>query len=538
MKLRNSFYILAALMTAFVSCEKTPTDTKEPEKAAAPVLVSTKPDNGATEITGESIDVVFTYDQNIKILTANQERITVSPKAEITKINPYNTTVTITLSKLEAGTQYTVSIPSGAVEGFKQNQDAAAEAKLTFTTKKAEAKPNPDVIPEKGSNDAWKMAEKLALGFNLGNHFDGFYNGTWAGDKFLYPDETVWGNDKCTEATFSAIYAAGFRSVRIPITWLKMIGDAPDYKIDEAWMSRIKEVVGWARDAGLNVIINTHHDEDHYLGSESLGHRWLNIMEATTNESINTEVKKKIKGVWTNIANEFKDEGDYLIFESFNEINDGKWGASANSSKQAQVLNQWNQVFVDAVRATGSKNETRWLGVPTYCASISFLKDFTMPEDPAKHTMLAVHSYDPYNFTLAEGLPQKKWGHTFNNNPSDEKYIREQMSTLYVNFVEKGIPVYLGEFGCSMREYNTSEWRNYKYYLEYFVKAAKSYGIPALLWDNGNVGAGSEHHAYINHGTGAYIDHSKEVIDVMVKAMTNESKDYTLQSVYDNAPKS
>ena len=62
------------------------------------------------------------------------------------------------------------------------------------------------------------------------------------------------------------------------------------------------------------------------------------------------------------------------------------------------------------------------------------------------------------------------------------------------------------------------------------------FSAPAILWDNENEGYGAEHHAYINHGTGAYIDHSQEVVDVMVKAWSTTDASYTLQSVYDSAP--
>ena len=529
----NKFLTLAATLLA-VACGEKPVE--EVPSAEAPKCVSTTPANGAEGIAYEGdLTVTITYDQNIKCLVADQSKIKIDNAAQIVKVNPYNTTLTLTINGLKGDTKYTVTVPDGIVNGFKENQDAAKGVSISFTTKSAPLPPTPDPEPDPQDNDAWKQLEKLGLGWNMGNHFDAFYNGTWAGDKFLYPDETCWGNPKCTQSTFTGLRSAGFRSIRIPITWLKMIGDAPDYTINEAWMKRIKEVVGMARDAGLQVIINTHHDEDHYLGSESMGHRWLNIMQATTDEAVNTKVKEQIKGFWTNVANEFKNEGDYLIFESFNEINDGKWGGSSNTDKQSAVLNQWNQVFVDAVRATGGNNATRWLGVPTYCAGPTYIKYFVMPNDPAKHTMLAVHCYDPYDFTLAEGLPQKKWGHTLGNN-WDEKAIRDVLGTLNSNYIAKGIPVYLGEFGCSMREYNTVEWRCQKYYLEYFVKAAKTYGLPCFLWDNGNAGAGSEHHAYIDHGTGAYIGHSKELIDVMVKAMTNKDKSYTLDYIYDHAP--
>lgn len=511
------------------------------QKAAAPKLLSTTPADGVNDVNYESsFAVAFTYDQNIKCLTANWSKITVDNGAKIENINPYDTKLTVTVGDLAADKTYTLSIGADAVQGFKQNQDAAAAATFKFTTKSAPLPPTPDPDPTPAPDgDPAKILAKLQLGFNLGNHFDAFYNGTWAGDKFLWPDEECWGNPKCTQATFTGIYNAGFRSVRIPITWLKTIGPAPDYKIDETWMNRIKEVVGFAKNAGLQVIINTHHDEDHYLTNDGNRgyHTWQNIIDATKDEAVNTQVKEEVKVFWTNVANEFKNEGDYLIFESFNEINDGKWGGSSNSVAQAQVLNQWNQVFVDAVRATGGNNATRWLGVPTYCASPStkFIGAFKLPTDPANKTMLAVHCYDPYDYTIAEGCMSKRWGHTMGNS-WDEKNVKDVLATLYSNYIAKGIPVYMGEFGCSMRAYNTADWRCEKYYLEYFVKACKTYSIPCLLWDNGAKGTGSERHAYIDHGNGQYIDHSKELVDVMVKAMTDDSASYTLDYIYDHAP--
>lgn len=536
MKRIYGIMVWAAMALAAVSCGGKVNPEPKPEpKTDAPKLLSTDPENGVKDVNYESnLAVAFTYDQNIKCLTANWSKITVDNGATIVNINPYNTKLTITVGNLEASKTYTVNIAAGAVQGFKENQEAAAAATIKFSTKSAPLPPTPGPdVPEPEDTDPWKMLDKMQLGWNMGNHFDAFYNGEWAGDKMLWPDETCWGNEKCTKATFTKLYAAGFRSIRIPITWLKTINE--DYSIDEKWMNRIIEVVGWARDAGLMVIINTHHDEDHYIGSEALGHRWLNIMDATTDPAVNAKVKEDIKGFWTTVANTFKNEGDYLIFESFNEINDGKWGGSANTNRQAAVLNEWNQVFVDAVRATGGNNANRWIAVPPYCAGPAYIKYFTLPSDPANHIMVAVHCYDPYNYTLAEGLPQKYWGHTMGNS-WDESSLKDTFSMLYNNYVAKGIPVYMGEFGCSMRDYGTKEWRNYLYYLEYFVKCSKSYGIPCLLWDNGNAGSGAEHHAYINHGNGNYIDHSEEPVKVMVKAMTNKDKKYTLQSVYDNAP--
>jgi len=414
--------------------------------------------------------------------------------------------------------------------------------KVTVTQAGKEYTPTPP-DPSPSDNDAWKMAEWTGLGWNMGNHCDGYYNGSWAGDKEGYPDETVWQpGGKATQATFDGVKAAGFTSVRIPVSWLKMIGPAPTYKIDETWLNRVYEVARMASNAGLKVIVNTHHDENHGVDND---YQWLDIKNAANNAALNEQIKAEIKAVWTQIATKFKDCDDWLILESFNELNDGGWGWSdafrANPTKQCNILNEWNQVFVDAVRATGGKNATRWLGVPTYAANPEYEKYFTMPEDPAGKTMLAVHFYDPSDYTIGEAQ-YSDWGHTGASDKKaaygDEDHVRSVFGNLCTKYVEKNVPVYLGEFGCSMRaQSDIRAWKFFLYYLEYIVKAAKTYGLPCFLWDNGAMGSGQEQHGYINHGTGAYIGNSKVPIDVMKKAWFTEAEGYTLETVYNSAPK-
>jgi endoglucanase len=383
-----------------------------------------------------------------------------------------------------------------------------------------------------------EISEAMGLGWNLGNHFDAYYNHSSAGNLYNYPSETVWGGIPATPQTFVGVKAAGFRTVRIPVTWLNMIGPAPDYAIDEAWISRVYEVVRYAHDAGLYVIINTHHDENH--GDD----HWLDIKGASGSSSLNQSIKEKITGVWTNIANYFKDCGDWLIMEGFNELNDGGWGWSAdfraNPYKQTEILNDWNQVFVDAVRATGGNNATRWLGVPTYAANPEFTKYFTMPSDPAGKIMLSVHFYDPSDYTIGD-QQYEQWGHTAQAgkkaNGGDEDHVKSVFGKLKENYVSKGIPVYIGEFGCSLRTKGTTAYNFYLYYLEYVVKAARDYGMPCILWDNGANGVGKEQHGYINHGTGQIKSNADDAVAVMNRARYTDDASYTLESVYNSAPK-
>jgi len=367
----------------------------------------------------------------------------------------------------------------------------------------------------------------MGPGWNMGNHMDAIANGVAA--------ETVWGNPKCTQSTFNGVKAAGFKAVRICTTWEGHIGKAPGYRLEDKWLDRVAEIVGYAEKAGLVAIVNTHHDESY----------WLDIAKAYNNTSQNEKVKEEIFNVWTQIANRFKDKGEWLVFESFNEIQDGGWGWSDafknNPEAQYKVLNEWNQMFVDAVRTTGGNNATRWLGIPGYAASPGFtITGLVLPKDytSANRLIVAVHDYDPYNYTLADPLV-RQWGHTADPalrcSNTDEDNVVSVFDNLKKTYLSKDIPVYLGEMGCS--RHSDADFPYQKYYMEFFCKAAAERLLPMYVWDNGATGVGPERHGYIDHGTGAFVDDkAKELIGLMVKAVTTKDPEYTLESVYNSAP--
>ncbi len=367
----------------------------------------------------------------------------------------------------------------------------------------------------------------MGPGWNMGNHMDAINNGV-AG-------ETIWGNAKCTQATFDNVKKAGFKAVRICTTWTGHIGEAPAYRLEDKWLERVAEIVGYAEKAGLVAIVNTHHDETY----------WLDISKAYNNNTQNEKVKDEIFCVWTQIARRFADKGEWLVFESFNEIQDGGWGWSAafqaNPDAQYKVLNDWNQVFVNAVRGAGGNNATRWLGVPGYAASPGFtITGLVLPKDytNANRLMVAVHDYDPYNYTLNTPLV-RQWGHTADKDKRCSDYDEEGVVAVFDNlkkaYLDKNIPVYLGEMGCS--RHADEDFAYQQYYMEYFCKAAADRLLPMYLWDNGATGVGPEKHGYFDHGTGAFVDAKAEnLIGIMVKAVTTKDPAYTLESVYDSAP--
>lgn len=470
--------------------------------------------------------------QVVKIKSSSDPRITASADWIVTSVSSVSSTdgfdVTLTVSvkenmSLDAGREGTIQISNGAdTETIKVQQDAAR-----YQPDYNNCLVPGDIPAISGSaEEAIAFANSLGLGWNLGNHFDAHNNGV--------SSETAWGNPKATQETFNKVKAAGISSVRIPVTYLGHIGAAPGYIIDADYLNRVAEVVGYAKKAGLKVIINIHHD-----GADSA--HWLNIKSAAIDAAANKKVKDQLAAMWTQIANKFKNEGNYLIFEPFNEIHDGGWGWGANredGGKQYACLNEWNQVFVDAVRATGGNNTDRYLAVVGYCANPEItMETLNLPKDSAKNRLVVgVHYYNPTTFSLE--CKFNEWGHTAVKTESygSEKDVQWIFNNLKTTYIDKGIPVYMGEMGCTHFAEETGE-KFRRYYLEYICKAVREYGMAPLVWDNGSTTAGAESHGYFNHGTGDYIGNSAEMIEIMKHAYYTNDPKYTLDFVYDGAPK-
>lgn len=387
---------------------------------------------------------------------------------------------------------------------------------------------------EEYANDPLEYALSLGLGWNLGNSMDAHEQGV--------SGETLWHDQAATQQTFDAVKAAGFGSVRIPVTWMGHIGEAPDYTIENAWLERVAEICGYAKQAGLKCIVNIHHDG---FGAETnpelRKNHWLLIEDASTDSVLNEAIKAKIAAVWTQIANRFKEEDNWLIFETFNEIQDGSWGNGRNRTDdgaQYRILNEWNQVALDAIRATGEKNLTRFVGVPGYVTqphlTIPYL---VLPKDVTPNRlMVAVHSYDPWDY--AGSGKYSEWGHTGTTDvcpDGDEAAYRGMLESLYNAYVKNNIPVYFGEFGCVHRTNEHAEAFR-KYYLEYVCHGFRTYGMTGFFWDNGYYLEGDDAFGLINHGNGEWIFNGEEITKIMVDAWNNDDPAYTLDSIYSKAP--
>lgn len=505
---KNVYGLLSLILStfAFVSCGGDETEVKPSGLRETIVLRSSSLVEGS-EVDASSITMI-TLSYNTLVTVSSAANITLNGQVVKARSNSITSMAIDIPVSLESGTSYTLKVPSGSVLAQEDATQTAPDYTLSFTAKKSGEQALPD-------NDAMAITHKLGFGWNLGNHFDSYDGSNVAGNYRITWNKTApwWDGVNPTEDLYKNLAKAGVKTVRIPVTW----GCYEDmsngnYTIDSDYMTLVKQNVLWAKAAGLNVILNTHHDE-----------YWQDAFTASSNASVNEELKARILATWTQIAEAFKNEGEYLILETFNELNHNWQGATAG---EISIMNEWNQVVVNAIRATGAQNATRWIAVPSYQSSpgLALRDDFKIPADTAKKLIVAVHCYDPYDFTLRDPL-SKTWG-----TEGDKLAITNLLNQLKAKFIDQNIPCYLGEFGCS-RHATEEENRIRDYYLEYFCRAAHFAGLAACLWDNHNPGEGSEHHAFFSHKDGSWLDGSESLVKTMIKALTSTDESYTLESI-------
>ena len=514
MKLNKIYAMFAATAVFFGLTACADTDAQyDVAVASVPEYVSVSPSVDKALLFGEKT-IKVKFNRKVNFATKNTDKITLNGKAvKKALVLGADSSLTITVD-VNFDKKQNLVIPANLIAN---SQGAYYDKEINLTWE----------IKDLPTNEATAMTQKLGWGFNLGNHFDTTLNneGQWPG----YWDQAI-----PTQAFYQTLASYGAKTVRIPATWTAHMDD--NMVIDAAYLNEVAQNVDWAIGAGLNVILNLHHDEN-----------WLKIKDAANNNLVNDGIKDRIAKTWKQIAEAFKDKGDFLFFESFNEIQDGKWGWGDNRTdggKQYKTLNEWNQLVVNTIRATGGNNATRWIGVPAYASSPAFAleNDFVLPTDAAKRIMVSVHFYDPNTFTLTPGDSDGKseWGHTAVAGKyqagSNEEHVVEIFQALQDKYIANNIPVYIGEYGCVM---HTSDRSNVfrSYYLEYVCRAAHTYHMPLCIWDNNVTGGGNEHHGYFNHNDGTYLNNAENLVKTMIKAATSDDSSYTLETIYNNAPK-
>lgn len=326
----------------------------------------------------------------------------------------------------------------------------------------------------------------FGVGINIGNTLDAIGTHTW------HARETGWGNPPITRDFIKALKNHGYKTIRLPVTWAEYIGPAPDYLIGDCVftdcstcpnrMDRVEEVVNWILAEDMYCILNIHHDGGHSDKS------W--ILDMSDNEA---ETLNKFNIVWNQIAIRFRDASDKLILESMNEVGfDDIWNQwAADQSRKGEAyhkVNLLNQAFVDTVRITGGNNANRPLLIAGYWTDIDATCDplFIMPQDTIEDKLLlSVHYYTPAQFCIADD-PNTSWGYRDDwgstTAAADMAELINQFNKLKTNFIDKGIPVILGEYGVTKK--NKVEEGRIRW-MTAVTKTSIEYGICPVLWDTG-----------------------------------------------------
>lgn len=337
---------------------------------------------------------------------------------------------------------------------------------------------NPIAADATGMNStAAQLAAKIKLGWNMGNSLESIGG------------ETAWANPKATKALIDLVKANGFNAIRIPCSFDQYLANSTTAKIKEEWLARVKEVVNYGVANDMYVIVNIHWDGG-----------WL---ENNCTEAAKSATNAKQKAYWEQIATHLRDFDEHLIFASANEPK------VANATEMA-VLTTYHQTFIDAVRSTGGKNAYRTVVVQGPDTDIEKTNKLmlTLPSDKvANRMMMEVHYYTPYQFTLMDkdadwGKMFYYWGATNRSttdterNPTwgEEADLAKLFKSMKTQFVDKGIPVILGEFGAIRRSNLTGSnltlhLASRAYYLKSVVQQAKANGMVPFYWDEGNIGS-------------------------------------------------
>ncbi len=311
-----------------------------------------------------------------------------------------------------------------------------------------------------------QAAKLMAPGWNLGNSFDGS------------PNETSWGNPTPSQTLINAVHTAGFKTLRLPVTWTNHIGAGPSYTVDSAWMTKVTQTAQWAVDAGMYTFVNTHHEADGNGG-------WVTFPATSAASTVAAEVT----AVWTQIATAFKSFDPHLMLECFNEPNEAGGGNTA----QAQTdLNLYLEACYAAIRGTGGANATRIIMIQPVGASpiqsgIQAMQKVSFINDP--NVVISLHTYYPTNFGLS--TTPYAWGSS-SDYTNMQNSIAQQIRVWLPTQV-----IFVGEWGSMAAQATANRAAHALAYSQDTTTA----NIVPIWWDNG--GSGTSSFSLFDRNTGA-----------------------------------
>ena len=364
---------------------------------------------------------------------------------------------------------------------------------------------------------SFEFSKKFGRGWNLGNSLEAIGG------------ETAWGNPLTTQRLIDSVKAAGFNSIRIPVAWSKFT-DEFSYTIKDSWLERVEEVVNYAINNEMYVILNEHWDGG-----------WLQPTNAA-----NAKAGERLAAIWDQVAFYFRDYDEHLIFAGTNEVMvDGNYGTP--TKEYYTVQNGYNQLFVNTVRATGGNNANRYLAVQGYNTNIEHtLSFFNMPSDDAENKLIVeVHYYDPFDFTINTGSTLYVWGNNAKGSQAwaNEAHVNDQFNRLKSRFIDKNIAVIIGEYAAMARinlggELNETHAKNRLYWTQYVTETMVKNGIVPFYWDNGYTGNNSSGLFERSTGKQAYPEIIKAIVDPKYNIISSSSNLISAQlKLYPNPAK-
>jgi endoglucanase len=458
-KITRGVKMIGLLLTVlfFTSCRKKG-DSIVPELSVSPSTINLPAEGGTADLT---------INGNAQWSVSNA-----AAWLQLSKIAGNSGSNTIRLTAGSNGTSasrstvLTVNAENGQARKVTVSQ--AAQLYPSYNT-------SPQAPDSTGMSTAVQLAAKFKLGWNIGNTLE------------ATGGETSWGNPLITESYVKFVKQSGFTAIRLPCAWDLHLDNKATAHIDQNWMNRVKEVVGYCVNNGLYVMLNIHWDGG-----------WL---ENNISKVKQDSVSAKQKALWEQIATAMRDFDEHLMFASANE-------PAADNAEKMAVLASHHQTFVNAVRATGGRNSHRVLIVQGPNTNATLTADLmnTLPLDPvANRLMVEVHNYTPSQFCfLNEDVSWGKmayyWGKGYHSTIEPERnatYGEENehiadYNKMKTKFVDKGIPVIMGEYGAYRRDGSAHVPKelalhnaSVDYWITFTTKQALAHGVKPFWWDIG-----------------------------------------------------
>ncbi len=347
-----------------------------------------------------------------------------------------------------------------------------------------------DLTVEYTSRSSEEFMKDLIIGWNLGNTLDA-------------PEgENSWGQPTTTPEMIAKLKELGFNLIRIPVSW--GLHTDEEFNIDPEWMARVQEVVDYAISLDMYVIINSHHDNDFYY---------------PTKKNYEAQGEKFFTAIWTQIAENFKDYDQHLIFEAMNEPRlagtDFEWWIDIGNSRCAtavDIINKYNQTFVDIVRASGGRNLDRFLMMSCYAGNGDYavIDEFIIPTDTVEdRLMLSYHAYTPYNLAMGTSYDYVEF------DKNGEREVNWVFQKIQKKFLDAGIPAIVTEMGCINKGNPQARYDWGKYY----VSKAKEYGVVCVVWDNQSNSVGEESYGLFDRTNLKIFEEMEPVYDGMMDGL-------------------